>query len=128
MLPILLVSLATFNLRGLGDELKQSYLDQDCIQYNLDVIALQETKIKESYEHVFPESGNKLFVFDQTSSCWQRGIGFLISKRMLPCVTKVKQVSDNIAYIEGHVSLVMAEGAFPKIWKKHIFCYKRTIF
>ena len=63
MLPLLLVSFATFNLRGLGDELKQSYLDQDCIQYNLDVIALQETKIKESYEHVFPESGNKLFSF-----------------------------------------------------------------
>ena len=99
MLPLLLVSLSTFNIRGLGDEIKQSHLDRDCVQYNLDVIALQETKIKESYEHVFPDTGNKLFVFDQTQ-CWQRGIGFLVSKRMLPCVTTTKQVSDNIAYIE----------------------------
>ena len=86
MLPLLLVSLSTFNVRGLGDELKQSYLDRDCTQYKLDVIALQETKVRESYEQVFPETGNKLFVFDQTSGCWQRGIiGFFISKRMLPC-------------------------------------------
>ena len=99
MLPFLLVSLATFNVRGLSNELKQSYLDRDCTEYNFDIIAIQETKIKESFEQVFPCSGNKLYVFDQTS-CRQRGIGFMINKRMIPCITAIKQVSDNIAYIE----------------------------
>ena len=73
MLPLLLVSVSILKLRGLGNEVKQSHLDRDSVRYNLDIIALQETKVKESYEHLFPVSGNKLVVFDQTSTCWQRG-------------------------------------------------------
>ena len=98
-LPFLLITLSTFNLRGLGNDVKQSHLDQDCLRYDLDIVALQETKVKEYHEHVFPESHNKLVLFDQ-KSCWQRGIGFLISKRMVPCVIATKQISDNVAYID----------------------------
>ena len=99
MIPLLLVSLGTFNIRGLGDETKQSQLDSDCVRYNMDIIALQETKVTQSYEHIFPKTGNKLIVFDQYSG-WHRGIGFVISKRMLPCVTDMKQISTNVAYID----------------------------
>ena len=42
--PSLLLRLATFNVRGLVKEEKQSLLDADCTHYNLDLIALQETK------------------------------------------------------------------------------------
>ena len=102
MIPLLMVSLSTFNLRGLGDEIKQSQLDHDCVRYNMDIIALQETKVTQSYEYVFAKSGNKLFICDQYTG-WQRGIGFLVSKRMLPCVTTVYQVSNNIAYIDVEI-------------------------
>ena len=54
MIPFtLLVSLATFNIRGLGNEVKQYELNLDCKSYNLDIIALQETKVLDGYERVF---------------------------------------------------------------------------
>ena len=46
--PFFLLTLATFNLRGLGDEVKQSHLNLDAQKYKLDVIALQETKTKDN--------------------------------------------------------------------------------
>ena len=99
MVPLLLVSFGTFNIRGLGDEVKQSQLDTDCTQYKMDIICLQETKVTESYERILSNSGNKLIVCDQYTG-WQRGIGFVISKRMLPFVTATHQVSSNVAYID----------------------------
>ena len=98
MVPLLLVSFGTFNIRGLGDEVKKSQLDLDCTRYKMDIICLQETKVTEAYEHIFC-SGNKLIVCDQFTG-WQRGIGFMVSKRMLPCITTTHQVSNNVAYID----------------------------
>ena len=108
MIPFtLLVSLATFNIRGLGNEVKQYELNLDCKSYNLDIIALQETKVLDGYERVFKGTGNKLFIFNQTDTninqkggvvrVYQRGIGFLVSKRLLPCVTVIHQISDRVA-------------------------------
>ena len=99
MIPLLMVSLATFNIQGLGDEIKQSNIDRDCVRYGMDIICLQETKVTESYEHTFPTSGNKMFILDQFSGR-HRGIGFVISKRMLPCVTEIKQISTNVGYVD----------------------------
>ena len=99
MIPLLLVSLSTFNLRGLGDEIKQHQLDCDCTRYNMDIICLQETKVAQFFEHIFPKTGNKLIVLDQFSG-WHRGIGFLITKCMLPCITEIKQISTNVAYVD----------------------------
>ena len=114
MIPFtLLVSLATFNIRGLGNEVKQYELNLDCKSYNLDIIALQETKVLDGYERVFKGTGNKLFIFNQTDSninqkgevvrVYQRGIGFLVSKRLLPCVTVIHQISDRVAYLELNI-------------------------
>ena len=114
MLPFtLLVSLATFNVRGLGNEVNLQELDNDCDKFHCDIISLQETKVLDSYEQVFLDSGNKLIVLNQTdqsvvkkkgreqiSRIYQRGIGFMISKRMLPCVTAINQISDNVAYVD----------------------------
>ena len=66
MIPLtLLVSLATFNVRGLGNEINYNELNSDCDKYHCDIISLQETKIVDSFEQVFRD--------------------FMISKRMFPC-------------------------------------------
>ena len=114
MFPLaLLVSLATFNVRGLGNESNYKELNSDCGKFHCDIISLQETKVSDSFEQVFRDSGNKLITFNQTdlsvtrkngkeqiNPIHQRGIGFMISKRMLPCITVINQISDNVAYIE----------------------------
>ena len=99
MLLQLMVSLSTFNIRGLGDEIKQKQLDSDCDRYKMDIICLQETKVTEPYERIYRKSGNKLIILQQFSGR-HRGIGFLISKRMIPCVIEVKQISTNVAYLD----------------------------
>ena len=80
----LMVSLSTFNIRGLGacDDSKKFNLDSDLDSYKSDIIAIQETKVTESFEYEFPTSGNKLFVLDQQNGR-HRGIGFMVSKRIV---------------------------------------------
>ena len=94
----LLVSLATFNIRGLGNEINYIELNSDCDNFHCDIISLQETKVVNSFEQVFRDSGNKLIMVfnqidvsvtrkngkEQINLIYQRGIGFMISKRMLP--------------------------------------------
>ena len=43
-------SLGSFNVRGLNDLQKKSNLAKDMENYKLDVVALQETKIEESFD------------------------------------------------------------------------------
>jgi Na+/H+ antiporter NhaC len=49
----LLISFATFNIRGLGSQQdntalsKRELLGLDCVRYNVDICALQETKVVE---------------------------------------------------------------------------------
>ena len=43
-------SVGTFNVRGLTDETKKEQLARDVSRYDVDVCALQETKIKEAGE------------------------------------------------------------------------------
>ena len=59
----LLVSLATFNVRGLGNEINYILeLNCDCDTFHCDIISLQETIVVDSFEQIFRDSGNKLMV------------------------------------------------------------------
>jgi len=44
------IRLATWNIRGLADDYKKEELGNDFKKYNLDMIAIQETKISEKDE------------------------------------------------------------------------------
>ena len=82
----------------------------------MDIIALQETKVKEGYEQTFFKSGNELIIFDETdlktksgADMYQRGIAFLISNRLYLHV--VRQISDNVAFVDiSQVSLYLLVG------------------
>ena len=59
----LLVSLAMLNVRGLGNEINYILeLNSDCDTFHCDIISLQETKVVDSFEQIFRDSGNKLMV------------------------------------------------------------------
>ena len=92
-----LLQLATFNVRGLVKEEKQSLLDVDCTNYGLHLIALQETNVTSSYEVNF-KSNNKLFFMKQTSGR-HGGLGFMVSKTLAPYVLQTCYVSGMVVYI-----------------------------
>ena len=43
-------NISTFNVRGLKKEVKQNQLDDDMIRYGIDILCIQETKIKEGID------------------------------------------------------------------------------
>ena len=90
----MLLSLATFNVRGLTKIEKRAELENDLKRYAIDIIAIQETNCKESAE-VITDVGSKLIVAAQSNS-HHRGVGFLISKKFVEFVTGWKQLSDDV--------------------------------
>ena len=93
-----LLQLATFNVRGLARAEKQSLLDLDCNNYHLDIVALQETKIKTESDTSFP-SGNRLILMKQCNG-YHGGLGFLVSKQFAPFIVQYSYVSDRVAFID----------------------------
>ena len=79
----LLVSLATFNVRGLGSQQddtvhsKREQLGIDCLRYTVDICAIQETKIVEPGVCTL-SNGYKLIWFEQKDGR-HGGLGFVIS-------------------------------------------------
>ena len=72
-----MLSLATFNVQpGLSKVVNQHQLGLDCSNYSLDVIALQETKIKPFSDTILP-CGNKLIIVEQKDVCYA-GLGFIV--------------------------------------------------
>ena len=75
-----MLSIGTFNVRGLTNGKKQRDLDKDFQRYKLQILAIQETKHKEGAEIDF-DSKNRLIMFEQSTS--HRGVGFLISNSII---------------------------------------------
>ena len=97
MSTFLLISLATWNVRGLNAAEKRQQLGRDCAKYHLDLTCpqLQETKVPASDD---PElaSGHKLVLIQQQTAKY-RGLGFVIAPRLKPFVHRSWYVSDQIA-------------------------------
>ena len=100
----LLISFATFNVRGLGFQQHQGYsvskreqLATDCIRYKIDICAIQETKVTEaSFSRLF--SGHRLILFEQLDSR-HGGLGFVLSPRIANFVQSWKYLSDRVCVI-----------------------------
>ena len=72
---------ATWNVRGISQKYSQHLAADDCNRYNLDVIALQETKVSKHSDTVIP-GNHRLLLFDQKLS-WHGGLGFIINRRFV---------------------------------------------
>ena len=74
-----LLKLATWNVRGLTSVHKQELLGEECARYEIDVEAVQETKIKDSDEKRL-HTNHKLILLEQKTAAY-RGLGFVIDKK-----------------------------------------------
>ena len=73
-----LFSVATFNVRGLTNHVKQETLSRDIKKYKSDICCLQETKITEHFDKTTPH-GNRLTTIPLISKHY--GNGFISNKK-----------------------------------------------
>ena len=99
----LLISFATFNIRGLGQHddsvhSKREDLGIDCKRYNVDICAVRETKVVEPGVCTL-SNGYRLIWFEQKDG--RHGcLGFVISPRIFDYVVCWKTISDRVSYID----------------------------
>ena len=100
----LLISFATFNIRGLGSQQdnislsKRELLGIDCVNYSVDICALQETKVTDPSTCTL-SNGYRLILMEQRDSR-HGGLGFCISPRIYEYVISWKYISDRVCYLE----------------------------
>ena len=100
-----LISFATFNVRGLGTQEYQGYnvskreqLATDCLRYNIDICAIQESKVREpSFNRLY--SGHRLILFEQLDGR-HGGLGFVVSPRIANFVKSWKYLSDRVCFMD----------------------------
>ena len=90
--------IGTFNVRGIASNTARNLLDEDISTYKLDVVCLQETKIKDGCDSVHKAS--RILCFE--TSKHQYGLGFAISKRVN--ISEYWQVSDRICVLQIKLS------------------------
>ena len=88
----------TFNVRGMSSKVKQTQLASDMLAYRLDFCGLQETKIAEPLDRMVSEQ-HRFVNFGQVEGR-HGGTGFVVSKRLEPCLTQYKKLSDRVGYAD----------------------------
>ena len=79
---------------------KKEELGKECDRYKIDILAIQETKIKiDEPKTIKLNTGHNLLLFEQNEACY-RGLGFVISKNFTENVKNHKCISDRVAYID----------------------------
>ena len=91
------LSVATFNVRGLTQELKQHQLARDVNRYKIDILSIQETKIRENVDKNI--NGLRLICFE-TGTNISHGNGFMVSEKLAQQVNRYWKVSDRICVLE----------------------------
>ena len=101
----LLISFATFNIRGLGHcddseniHSKREQLGSDCLRYGVDICAIQETKVVDRGSCRL-SNGYKLVWFEQRNSR-HHGLGFVISPRLIDYVVRWTCISDRVCFLD----------------------------
>ena len=90
--------IGTFNVRGIASDTARNLLDEDISNFNLDVVCLQETKIKNGCDSTHKTS--RILCFATTKQ--QYGLGFAINKRVF--VLEYWQVNDRICVLKIKLS------------------------
>ena len=89
------IKIGTFNVHGLSTCIKQRCIAEDMNRYELDILCLQETKIKE--EKTWIDEGYKFIMMGSDSKDY--GNGFVISPRLASNIVAFKYHTDRISSI-----------------------------
>jgi len=92
-----LLSLASLNAKGLSKTEKQEELGTDCFEYSVDILCVQETKVK-NHSTRYLRNNYKLIMMEQNQGR-HGGLGFIISPRLIPYVTDYQYTSDRVSYL-----------------------------
>ena len=90
------LNIGTFNVHGLRDETKKDNLAADLVNYNLDVVCLQETKISEGADCNIRDS--RLIALKSVNK--YHGNGFIVSSKWKENIHRVWKFSDRIAVLQ----------------------------
>jgi hypothetical protein len=106
-LQSMILTLGTFNVLGLSKVEKQNWLDEDFNSYNLDILALQETKVIESGEVVLPSKHKIVFMKqkDLINGISHGGLGFVVHKKLCPFILQWSYVSDQVPFLDLKIPL-----------------------
>ena len=116
------VNVATWNVCGISSEDRKLLVAKDIDRYNLDIIALQETKTREFAQITLP-GHHHLYLFDQKQD-WHGGLGFVINKRFTDCIMSYHQISERVAYID--TKLKPTDNSSAPCYIRFINCYSPT--
>lgn len=92
------LNFGTWNVCGLSTTDRQHFVAEDVDRYNLDILALQETKTRKYLETTLP-GHHRLFLFDQKHDR-HGGLGFIVNKRFIDCIVSHHQISDRVVYMD----------------------------
>ncbi|KAL5258943.1 hypothetical protein ACHWQZ_G009422 [Mnemiopsis leidyi] len=110
------------NVCGLSSEDRQSLVAKDIDRYDIDILALQETKTR-VFQHTTLPGHHQLYLFDQKQD-WHGGLGFVINKRFIDCITSYHQISDRVAYMDAR--LKPSDKNSPPCYIRFVNCYSPT--
>ena len=92
------IILASWNVRGLNDPNKQEETGNDCTRYNIDLLAVQETKMTTETETDL-KSGYKFICLQQKYDS-HGGLGYLVKNSFIEYITNYEYVSDRVAILD----------------------------
>ena len=122
LVTIATLGFATWNIRGLTKTDKQHLLAQDCDRYDLDIIGIQETKIRNFSDTTLP-GNHRLLLFNQESG-YHGGLGFLINKRVNQYFKSFHQISDRVVYMDFFIPSKLSHK--PPCKMRIVNCYSPT--
>ena len=92
-----LFSVATFNVRGLRNHVKQEDLSRDVDKHKIDICSLKETKITEHFDKTTPH-GNRLRTIPSNSQHY--GNGFILNKKWKNSIHAYWKISDRLCVLQ----------------------------
>ena len=91
-----LLTIGTFNVRGLTQQVKMEQLSRDLIKYGVDICALQETKIIKGID----TNINRHRLISLQTDQRAYGNGFMIAPRIVDHIHRYWKVSDRISILQ----------------------------
>ncbi|KAK9712861.1 hypothetical protein QE152_g24671 [Popillia japonica] len=89
------INLGTWNLRGINEEGAVKSLTQEMEKYKMDIVALQETHLKESSIQEIDD----YILFNGGSTKGYLGVGFIVNKELKQDIRNFEKISDRMCVL-----------------------------